>query len=247
MSIERISSGVSGLDDLILGGFPEGFCILISGSPGAGKTIFTLQFLVDNAKKGKAGIFITLDQNITDMRNQAKQFDWDLGEYEKAGFIKFMKPSSVSLGNQGIIETVKGSKIHNEIIPAIKDSVNTIGAKILVIDSISTLTLSLPKGFSEGDVRLFLKRFFDEIKSLGVTSIVTSDLPKDSKWMSRDRISEFVCDGVIILDDVIFGEDPMRILRVAKMRETKQDRKSHFFEITDKGIVVDVDKGGCGE
>ncbi len=240
MTIKRVPSGITGLDNLIQGGFPDGFSILVSGSPGVGKTIFALQFLMESARRGEAGVYIALDQRIKDIRSQAKQFGWNFQEYEAGGFVKFMRPSKGSAWDRNIAETIKGSKIHHEILPVIRDSVGEIDAKRLVIDSLSTLTLSLPRGFGDGEVRLFLKRLLDEMKSLGVTSVVTSDLPKDSKWLSRDRVSEFVSDGVIVLDDVVFGEDPVRILRIAKMRETEQDRKGHFFKITDDGIVVEV-------
>ncbi|RLI93120.1 MAG: ATPase [Candidatus Altiarchaeales archaeon] len=240
MMIKRVPSGITGLDNLIQGGFPDGFCILVSGPPGVGKTIFTLQFLMESARRGEAGVYITLDQRIKDLRNQAKQFGWNFHEYEMGGFVRFMRPSKGSAWNQNITETIKESKIHYEILPVIRDSVAEIDAKRLVIDSLSTLTLSLPRGFGDGEIRLFLKRLVDEVKSLGVTSIVTSDLPKNSKWLSRDGVSEFVCDGVIVLDDVVFGEDPVRILRIPKMRETEQDRKAHFFKITSDGIVVEV-------
>jgi len=240
MMIKRVPSGITGLDNLIQGGFPDGFCILVSGPPGAGKTIFTLQFLMESARRGEAGVYITLDQRIKDLRNQAKQFGWNFHEYEMGRFVRFMRPSKGSAWNQNIAETIKGSRIHHEILPVIRDSIAEIDAKRLVIDSLSTLTLSLPRGFDDGEIRLFLKRLVDEVKSLGVTSIVTSDLPKNSNWLSRDRVSEFVCDGVIVLDDVVFGEDPVRILRIPKMRETEQDRKAHFFKITGDGIVVEV-------
>jgi KaiC/GvpD/RAD55 family RecA-like ATPase len=156
MPFKRIPTGVTGLDSLLQGGFPDGFCVLISGSPGAGKTILALQFLMESAKKGEAGIYVTLDQRIKDLQSQAKQFGWNFQEYEKGGFIRFMKPSKGGEWDRNILEKVKSSELHHEILPAIKASVDEINAKRLIIDSLSTLTVSLPKGFGDGDVRLFL-------------------------------------------------------------------------------------------
>ena len=83
MPINRIKTGVDGLDELVEGGFPEGSTILISGSAGTGKTILSLQFLIAGAENNEPGIYLTVEESRDKIINQAEQFGWDLEKLEK--------------------------------------------------------------------------------------------------------------------------------------------------------------------
>ena len=60
--LERVSTGIKGLDDVLRGGLPKSRTILVVGSPGSGKTTFAIQFLVGGAKAGETGLYISLDE-----------------------------------------------------------------------------------------------------------------------------------------------------------------------------------------
>jgi len=68
---ERVSSGIPGLDRLIEGGLPKGRSILVTGEPGTGKTIFSLQFLVEGLVRGEKGIYVAADEGTLDVLEQA--------------------------------------------------------------------------------------------------------------------------------------------------------------------------------
>jgi KaiC/GvpD/RAD55 family RecA-like ATPase len=60
MTIERISTGIATLDELIEGGIPRGFTVLVAGNPGTGKTILTTHFLYEGLLRGEAALVIYL-------------------------------------------------------------------------------------------------------------------------------------------------------------------------------------------
>ena len=74
----RLKSGAEGIDALIGGGFPEGSVVLVAGTPGTGKTILGIQYLVEGVKKKEMGILISFEQEKSDIIRQAACFGWDL-------------------------------------------------------------------------------------------------------------------------------------------------------------------------
>jgi len=67
----RLSTGITGLDNILHGGLEKGFLYLIEGSPGAGKTTLALQFLIAGAKKGEKGLYISLAESEAELRHAA--------------------------------------------------------------------------------------------------------------------------------------------------------------------------------
>jgi len=86
LKIERVSSGVPGLDELIRGGFPKQSVTLISGGPGSGKTTFALQMLVSGAeKRNEPGVYATLTETPEELKLDASSFGWNLEALEDKG------------------------------------------------------------------------------------------------------------------------------------------------------------------
>ena len=213
-----VKTGIKGFDQLVQGGFPENDIILVSGSAGTGKTIFCLEYIYHGAKDfNEPGVFISTEQSENDIRAQAKCFGWDLEALEKA---KKMKLLYIDVTEE------------EDALGKIKDAVDQIKAKRLVIDSITTFTefvsvLSIKKGvpvrymktvqvggvttpmtLSEKTVgKSTLNTLFKEMKALGCTNLVTSELPQQGEWLSRDTVSEFLSDGIVLLRNVgVTGE-----------------------------------------
>src|SRR3989344_7864119 len=94
MAVERVSSGVKGLDKLIQGGYVKGSAILVAGNTGTGKSTFLLQFCWDGLQNGENCLFITLEETPEDLKKDALQFGWDVAPYEKKGSfrIEFFDP-----------------------------------------------------------------------------------------------------------------------------------------------------------
>lgn len=90
MIMERVSSGVKGLDEILGGGFPKGRTVLVVGSPGSGKTILALQYLRAGAAAGERSIYITFDEKPEQVKENVSEFGWDLDRLEAEGKIMFV-------------------------------------------------------------------------------------------------------------------------------------------------------------
>src|SRR5881628_2007646 len=93
--LDRVPTGIKGLDELLGGGFPEGRCILIVGSPGSGKTTFAMQYLANGALRGDAGLYVTLDEHPEHIKQNMKGYNWDLDDLEKKGKLLVMDASQL--------------------------------------------------------------------------------------------------------------------------------------------------------
>lgn len=243
--MERVKTGIEGLDKILNGGIPKNNIVLISGGAGTGKTILSLQYLYNGAKKfNEPGVFISTEQTEKELKEQIGQFGWNLDKLEKKKLIKILK-----------IDVTKGV----DAIKEIKKCVREIKAKRLVVDSLTTLTEFLStetfkeKGFelvkSLQDIipvplteslvtKNLLFKILDELKKLECTTLVTSELPEQSNWLSRDTVSEFLCDGVIILHYLGVGEKSFLKLEIRKMRRTTHGHGTFPLKFTDSGLVV---------
>src|SRR2546422_5116659 len=93
--LERVPTGIKGLDELLGGGFPDGRCILIVGSPGSGKTTFALQYLYHGAMLGETGLYVTLDEHPDHVKRNLQSYDWDIDGMEKKGKLLFIDASGL--------------------------------------------------------------------------------------------------------------------------------------------------------
>src|SRR5208283_1277002 len=89
-----VPSGIAGLDDLLGGGYPRGRVILITGGPGSGKTLMSMQFLIDGVERfDERGVFVSLEESKYHLLSEMNNFGWDLEKYEKKGQIAIVDAS----------------------------------------------------------------------------------------------------------------------------------------------------------
>lgn len=225
MILKRIKTGIPGLDDLIQGGFPRGFCVLVSGSPGTGKTIFGVQYLAEGAKNGEKGLYATFEQKVDDLMLQAEIFEWDLVRLMDKGMLRI-----ISLD----IEELNLAEITTEIMRG--------GYNRVVIDSLTSLIPSsiLFGKVSSKDVlttRKFIHEIINQLKQSASTSILTSEVIGGSLGLSSDGMSEFLVDGVITLH---YGTgEQCRTMRIQKMRATRHSENIHPIQF-EEGIGIKV-------
>jgi len=214
--MKRVNSGIGGLDTLIEGGYPDGSIVLVAGTPGTGKTIFGLQFLYDGAKNKEMGIFVSFEQEKKDLIRQASLFGWDFEALEKKNLIKIvsMWPSSFD-------------EVMTKIFKCLYYK-----PKRLVVDSITSITYSM------GDNREAFHKMAEKLKKSGLTVVLTSELLSGQQGFSRDGISEFVSDGLILLKSVEAAGEHKNLLRVEKMRSSKINKESHIYDITERGMEL---------
>lgn len=241
VKMERISTGVEGLDSMIGGGLPKSSITLISGPPGGGKSIFCFQFLYEGAKNDEKCLFLTMDKKVEGLLAQAKQLGFDFQPAIEKNLVKFLY---LNISKKFVYETMTNEILSGNYSRIALDSITPLSEMPIFMrpseeDKVDTSMVDfeeLPQDVSLPTRRLHLRYILSTLESTNSTSIVTSELPVGSSLLSRDGISEFLADGVITL-----SLDPTmdrRKLSVMKMRSTKHTLKPRDIVIDYGGIKI---------
>ncbi len=236
--LERVPTGIPGLDKLIEGGFPQGRTMLLAGGTGTGKTLLSLQFLYEGAKKYKEpGLYVTLDERPELIRQDVSRFGWELDKMEQQNMLHLIDASAAKIGipskeQFALPETgFDLDKLLLEILRATKK----VGAKRVVVDSLQALGLKFEE---PNEARKAVLKLSYLLSKMGTTSILTSEVAEGDKRFGTYGVEEYVVDGVISLRYLEVGARTNRLLTVRKMRATKHSEYLHPLEFTEKGIIV---------
>jgi len=236
--IIRIPTGIRGLDELLLGGIPKESITLVSGPPGSGKSILCYQFLMKGIEQGEKCLYLTLDKKIETHLVQALELGLNFQPAIDKGQVKFI---FLNINKKLIYETMVNEILSGNYQRIVLDSITPLSEMPIYvnnkefsseIDNIDHEELSLGAFPIR---RLHLHYIMNALETSKTTSIVTSELSPGSNTYSRDGLSEFLADGVVVL-----SLDPTmdrRKLTVMKMRSTKHTLKSQNIEIGRGGIV----------
>ncbi|MEB3757995.1 MAG: KaiC domain-containing protein [Desulfurococcales archaeon] len=236
--MERVKTGIPGMDELLYGGIPKRNVVLLSGGPGTGKTIFSQQYIYYGLTKGEPGVYVALEEHPVQIRKNMASLGWDVREYERKGLFAIVDAFTGGIGEAAKREKYVVTSIDDfgEFIDVLKEALRDTGAVRAVVDSVSTLYITKPS-VARG-VMMNLKRV---LAGLGATSLLVSQVSVTDRGFGGPGV-EHAVDGIIRLDlDEINGE-LQRSLIIWKMRGTKHDMRRHPFEITDRGIIVYPDK-----
>ena len=210
----RVKSGVAGFDRLVDGGFPEKSVTLVSGSPGTGKSIFALHFITEAARENEFGVYITFENTKEDIVRHARALGMDLEMLEKKDALRVIS---------------MWPKSFDEIMTKLTEIVK-FKPRRLVVDSITSGVLE--------ENREMIHEMIRKMKEMGLTTLLTSELVHGQQGYSRDGMSEFITDGLVIMEAECMGEDLQRTIRIVKMRETKIDGGRHEILIGENGMTV---------
>ena len=238
--MDRLKTGVKGLDEMIDGGLPKNSTTLVSGPPGSGKSIFCFQFIYEGMKEGQKCLFLTLDKKTESLIVQAKELGFDFEPAIEKKLVKFL---FLNINKKLVYETMTNEILSGEYDRVVLDSITPLSEMPIYIRSpeaqsdINIITPEeIPTGSSLPVRRLHLRYILNALETAKSTSIVTSELPVGTSMLSRDGISEFLTDGVIVL-----SVDPTmdrRKVSVMKMRNTKHTLKPHDMMIDKGGIKI---------
>ncbi|MBI4210409.1 MAG: ATPase [Candidatus Diapherotrites archaeon] len=236
--MDRVATGISGFDELVEGGFPEGRSVLLSGGCGTGKTIFCTQYIYNGVKKfGDPGIYVTLDERPELIRQDMLRFGWDLKKLEDSDKLQIIDGSLAKIGMPSEEEfsmPATGFDIDKLLLEILRTT-KRIGAKRLVIDSIPALGFNFQ---NENDVRNAILKLSYLLMRMGVTTIMTSEISDGANKFGKYGIEEYVVDGVLVMHYLGIGTRSNRTLHIRKMRATKHSEDLHPIQITDTGIAV---------
>ncbi len=238
MPIDRVKTGIPGLDEILHGGVPRRNIVLLAGGPGTGKSIFGQQYLYNGLVNGEGGVLVALEEHPVQIRLNMAQFKWNVRPFEEKGIFAMVDCFTGGIGEAARREkyVVKDPTDVHLLIDVLKEAIKDVDAKRVVIDSVSTLYLTKPA--IARSVVMLLKRV---LSGLGCTSILVSQVSVTERGFGGPGV-EHAADGIIRLDlDEVEGE-LVRSLIVWKMRGTSHSMRRHPFEITDRGIIIYSDK-----
>ncbi|MBI2076065.1 MAG: ATPase [Candidatus Aenigmarchaeota archaeon] len=216
----RVHTGIEGFDELIEGGIPEKSVVLLTGMTGTGKSIFAMEFLIDGALHNEPGVYISLQESLEETMNQMRFFGWPVDKLAEEGKLLIVQPELYNF--DGLLTTIE-------------DSIDRVGAKRLVIDSISIIGMYFEEPFK---IRKSLLDLGQMLKKLGCTTLAISEVGEGEVELSAYGVEEYVSDGVVVLYYIKKGGMFLRAVTIRKLRSTRHSTKIHPIEIKRPGGIV---------
>ena len=220
-----ISTGIKGLDEMMGGGTLTGNTLLIAGPSGSGKTTVAIQFIAEGVKHNEPGVIAIFEETTQKYLDQAKGFGFDLEKMVEQGKLEiiYIRPLDLSV---------------DETLYAIQAAVERIGAKRVVIDSISGLQAALAPTF-ELDFRESLYRLLGAMTGVGITVLMTVEVTESYHELrfSPHAIS-FLTHDILLQRYVEIEGQLRRMMTIIKTRGRKHSSDLRSYEVTNKGIVV---------
>lgn len=232
--IERVVTGIPGLDEVLGGGIPKRNVVLLSGGPGTGKSIFGQQYLYNGLMRGEPGLLVVLEEHPVQVRISMSQFGWDVRPYEEKGSFAIVDAFTAGIGEAAKREkyVVRDPSDFQLLLDVLREAIRDVNAERAVIDSVSTLYITKPA--LARSMVLQLKKI---LSGMGCTSILVSQVSVTERGFGGPGV-EHAADGIIRLDlDEVNGELKRSII-VWKMRGTAHSMRRHPFIITNKGIEI---------
>jgi circadian clock protein KaiC len=221
--MDRVRTGIDGLDQLLHGGFLRGDAILLAGAPGTGKTSIGMQYLYNGVTKYKEpGLFITFEEFPERIYRDADNYGWDFRALEEQGKLKVLFTSP---------EVLQQDIIRDQGI--VSEMISEIGATRVVVDSISNL-----EGAAE-NVRRFRESVYalvNALKAQCLTSVLTCELREGEQIGTGPE--EFVADGLILLTRRYVVGHRMRFIEIMKSRGSPHIAIPSLYFIGDGGVDI---------
>ena len=215
----RLQTGVPALDEMMGGGLPKGYSLLVAGPSGSGKSILAMSFLAEGARNGETGIIAAFEQRPNKTRGS-------------------LMAELIESGRVGMVDTRAASLSVDEISSLIINEIHRLKATRVVIDSLSGFELALAPTFRE-DYRESLSRMVGALTSTGVTVLMTSEL--------EDRYTDlrfspygtaFLTDAIVLQRYVEVDSRLQRVMAVVKVRSSAHSNELRSYTINDEGIQI---------
>jgi circadian clock protein KaiC len=224
--MERVKTGIPGLDEMLYGGFLPQTANLVEGAPGTGKTTLGMQFIHHGIVAcGEPGLILTFEQFPQQYYSDAASFGWDFRKLEREGKLRVMMTSpEVSKTD---LEQVGGR---------IERSVQETGARRILVDSLSHFARLSAE---PAQLRSLIYGFVNALKREGLTAVLTRESAALlGEAEGADDALAFLVDSYLLLRYVEIESAVHKALLVLKMRGSNHDKRIRQLEITAHGIEV---------
>jgi len=221
--VRKIPFGVKGLDEMLRGGLIENRIYLVKGGPGSGKTILSIQFLVEGVKRNEKVMYVSLEEPISEVKEDMDSLGIDVGG------ITFVDSSLT--GEKSIF---KDSYFLNAELDLqtfrtyLESEIDKIKPSRLVIDPITILRLAAK---TESDYRRDLLSLFTMLRKKGITTVITSEF-------TERAVEDYLVSGVIELHSYEMGGRIVRGIKIVKYRGSDFDEFIRPYAIKRGGFEV---------
>src|SRR5215218_6145470 len=228
--LEKAPTGIRGFDEITGGGLPRGRASLVTGGPGAGKTLFGLEFLVHGARDfDEPGVLLAFEESAEELADDVASLGFDLAGLEAGGHLV------VDACRVDATEFVTTGEFDLDgLFIRLSAAVQAVGARRVVLDTIEVLFGALD---NEAVVRAEFSRLLRWLKDQGLTTLITGERGREGQ-LTRYGIEEYVSDCVIVLDHRMHDEIATRRLRIVKYRGSVHGTNEYPFLVTDRGLMI---------
>ncbi len=221
---DRVATGIAGLDAMLHGGFIRDSAILVRGAPGTGKTTLAFHYLLEGARNGEPGLFVSFEEFPKSLYRDAQSVGWNLQEYESKGLLQMMFTSpevllrSVQSPDSPLMQTM----LQN-------------GTRRVVVDSLTHFTRFTSDTL---ELRQTYNTIINAFRREGVTAMfLGEEMRSDFTTNEKGRLS-FVVDCIVMLRYLEIESAIQRAILVLKMRSSDHDKAIHSYTIGPNGLAV---------
>ncbi len=227
-------TGIEGLDNALNGGIPLGNTVLLTGSCGSGKTTISMEFLINGAKRGENGLFISVTEpsiKLLDNMRSFEFFDEMLIDQHKVTMVDLVVLSR----KLGLSDTEHSLEEIDILLNAIDNIVRELNIKRVVLDSVTGVCYQLD---TLSKIRDFVFKLGKSLAGFGATTILISEIAPDSHQYSAHGVEEAIADGIVKLGNLERRGDLLRTLQIIKMRGTMHSRAKYVMDLTPHGLIL---------
>jgi circadian clock protein KaiC len=216
---ERVSMGIPELDEMMGGGLPTGYSLLVVGPSGSGKTVLATQFLAEGVRIGERGVVAAFEKSPNQLMSRRLN-------------------ALIASGDVGVINTRTLDLSLDEVLHDMVAMIQRMKAKRVVIDSLSGFEMALASMFRD-DFRESLYRLVAVLTQMGVTVLMTAEVEdRYTELRFSSHGNSFLADAILMQRYIEMQGRLKRVLSVIKIRGSAHSDELRLYDISAEGLRI---------